>query len=73
MSDERLPTKQQRAINHLLTKGWEENGAPNRLKKGNRRVFVGAKQTSFSIQTADGPGFFENFDTKDFKRIQEMA
>lgn len=66
-------TKQQRIINLLLTKGWEENGAPHRLKKGNRRVCVGIEQTSFSTQTANGPGFFENFDTKDFKKVVESA
>lgn len=73
MSGDRLPTRQQRVINHLITKGWEENGAPHRLKKGNRRVCVGTTHTSFSIQTVNGPDFFESIDTKDFKSIQDAS
>lgn len=72
MSGERLPTRQQRVINNLLTSGWEENGAPNRLKKGNRRVYVGVKETNFSVQLPDGPGFVEVLPTSDFKRIKEL-
>lgn len=72
MSD-KLPAKQQRVINHLLSKGWEENGATNRLRKGNRRVYIAAKETNFSIATADGPGFVQVVPNQDFKKIQELA
>lgn len=48
-------------------------GDPNRLKKGLRRVYVGNHQTSFSTQTANGPGFFENVPTKDFIKVKTLV
>lgn len=73
MTDKKISRLQQRVINFLTGNGWEENGAPNRLKKGLRRVYVGNHQTSFSTQTANGPGFFENVPTKDFIKVKTLV
>jgi hypothetical protein len=72
-SDEPLPPKQQKIINLLRMKGWKENGAPNRLKKGFRRVFIGVKQTTFSVRHGHEDTNFENLQTKDFEGIKAKA
>ncbi len=72
-SDEPLPPKQQKIINLLRMNRWEENGAPNRLRKGYRRVFVGVKQTTFSVRRKHEDTDFENFPTKDFESIKAQA
>ncbi len=71
--DEPLPPKQQKVINFLRMKGWEENGAPNRLKKGFRRVFIGVKQTTFSLRYGHEDTDFENLQTKNFDEIKAKA